>query len=311
MSESTSQSQHQGPGDGLSRRAFVRAAAAGGVVAAGAAGFIGWSSTRSEREHNPLVANQTLTAARVSGALSRDPGASAWLSLTAVNVPLLAQNMATPRTLTPSITSLQLRAAHNGNEIGFHLRWSDATVEDIEAIARFRDSVAVQLPVDPNTPTSVMMGQIGRPVHILHWRASWQAEMAAGGRSVRTAFPNAVNDMTPQRVLGEEASRVFYPALYVGNPMASRTRTSAVEELIAEGYGSLTPHAEQRAEGFGVQADGAWSVVIAMPLAGGQNKARLRPGGKTLVAVAAWDGGIGNRGARKQWSNWLALELSP
>src|SRR3972149_1632611 len=92
--------------------------------------------------------------------------------------------------------------------------WADQAVDDIEAIARFRDSVAVELPVDPDRPTSVMMGQIGRPVHILHWRASWQSEMESGSRSVQRAFPNAVNEVTPEAVLGEEASRGYHPALY-------------------------------------------------------------------------------------------------
>lgn len=309
MNENPNDNQQVPLRDGLSRRKFVKAAAAGGVVAAGAAGVIGWGATRQEGEHDAIVASQQVDARRVSGGLPRDPRDSAWLAQPAVDVPMLAQHMTTPRILDVAIPVVKIRAMHNGAEIGFHLEWSDASVEDIEAIARFRDSVAVQFPVDPRTPTSVMMGQLGRPVHILHWRASWQSEIAIGARKVRTAFPNAANDVTPEQLMGEDAARVYYPALYVGNAMATRGRTTAVEELVAEGYGTLTTHSEQQAEGLGVQSQGAWSVAIIRPLAANGTKARLRPGARTLVAVAAWDGAAGNRGARKQWSNWMTLEL--
>jgi hypothetical protein len=309
MNEESMQQNPPGPRQPMSRRAFVRAAGAAGAVAAGAAALVGWSSTRTQDEYDPIRASQKVVSGRISGPLPRDPQDGLWRSAAPVDVPLLAQNMATPRSHDIAIASMRLRSLHNGSEIGFHLEWQDDSVEDIEAIARFRDSVAVQLPVRANEPTSVMMGQAGRPVHILHWRASWQGDMERGGRKVRHAFPNATNDVTPEQVMGEDAARVYYPALYVGNHMATRDRVSAVEELVAEGYGSLTSHAEQRAEGRGVQAQGQWSVAIVMPLNGGTNKARLRPSETTLVAVAAWNGAANNRGARKQWSNWLGLEV--
>ena len=296
-----------GPG-GVSRRAFIQGAAGAGAAAA-VAGAAGWLVTGGADEFETEPPKNRIVARRASGSVPRDPGDATWRSLTSLAVPMLAQNMTTPRVKAPTIQTIALRSLHNGSEIGFHLEWADKAVDDIEAIARFRDSVAVELPVDPDRPTSVMMGQIGRPVHILHWRASWQSEMESGSRSVQRAFPNAVNEVTPEAVLGEEASRVYYPALYVGNLMASRKRTTPVEELIAEGFGTLTAQEDQRAEGRGVQSNGLWSVVIVVPISGSANQVSLKPGGMTRVALAAWDGGAGNRGARKQWSNWISLEL--
>src|SRR3989304_4651578 len=281
-----------GPGGG-SRRALIQRAAGAGAA----------EECETEPPKNRIVAR------RASGSVPRDPGDATWRSLTSLAVPMLAQNMTTPRVKAPTIQTIALRSLHNGSEIGFHLEWADQAVDDIEAIARFRDSVAVELPVDPDRPTSVMMGQIGRPVHILHWRASWQSEMESGSRSVQRAFPNAVNEVTRGAVLGEEASRVYSPALYVGNLMASRKRTTPVEELIAEGFGTLTAQEDQRAEGRGVLTDGLWSVVIVVPISGSANQVSLKPGGMTRVALAAWDGGAANRGARKHGGNWVSLEL--
>src|SRR5690606_14269954 len=100
----------------------------------------------------------------------------------------------------------------------------------------------------------------------------------------------------------------FYPALVANNPMARRGRTSPVEDLSAMGFGSLTSQAEQTASGRGVFERG-WHVILSTPLAGGEHKTALRPGLTTSIAFAIWDGGAGNRGSRKQWSNWTELEL--
>jgi DMSO reductase family type II enzyme heme b subunit len=300
--------EQQEPGQGgLSRRGFVKGAAAAGAV--GAAGAAGWLVFAGGGEEKTAAVGVVFRARKAVAALPRDPLDQAWAAVTPLQVPLLPQHMTTPRSTTATIDQILARVLHNGSEVAFQLEWIDDEVDDVEAIQRFRDSVAVQLPVDPKVPTSVMMGEIGRPVHILHWRASWQSEMANGGRQVRTAFPNAVNEVTPETVLGEEAARVFYPALAVGNPMADRNRKSAVEELVAEGFGTLTPHRDQRAEGRGVLTEGGWAVVIVVPMSGGKNQAKLKSGDSTPLAFAAWDGGAGNRGARKQWSNWVTLEL--
>lgn len=295
------------PPAGVSRRAFIRGAAATGAVAA-AAGAGAWLVTGGPEEKAYAPPKERVFAARTA-AVPRDPQDAAWRPLAPLVVPLLAQSMTTPRVAVPTIDTIALRCLHDGSAIAFHLEWADRTKDDVEAIARFRDSVAVELPVHPEFPTSVVMGQPGRPVHILHWRASWQSELDSA-RTVQRAFPYAVNEVTPEAVLGEEGSRVYYPALYVGNPMASRKRTSAVEELVAEGFGTLTAYPEQKAEGRGVLVDSRWSVVIVMPLRGGPNKASLSPGGISRLALAAWDGGAGQRGARKQLSSWVALELA-
>ena len=127
--------------------------------------------------------------------------------------------------------------------------------------------------------------------------------------TIRDAFPHAVSDVSPEDVFKPELAQKYYPAQVAGNAMAERKRTSPVEELVAEGFGTITSQAEQRAEGFGVYSGGRWEVVLIVPMAGKENQVSLHPGGHTSVAVAVWNGGKGDRGARKQFAYWSGLEL--
>ena len=80
-------------------------------------------------------------------------------------------------------------------------------------------------------------------------KASWQADVDRGQQTVRDAFPNGFNDWIPEELMDPELARVFYPGLAAGNPLSAAGKTSPVEELIAEGFGTLTHQAEQRATG--------------------------------------------------------------
>jgi DMSO reductase family type II enzyme heme b subunit len=289
----------------LSRRAIVLLVA---LVIGGLTAFGQFLALLFRVEPKPPV-DADVRARFVEGPLPDDPTDPQWTAALPVGVTLLAQQMATPMLDEATISEMQLRVLHNGREIGFRLEWPDDTVNDLEAMGQFRDSVAVQLPVRGDGTTPVTMGGPGWPVHILHWKASWQRQLADGPRRVRDAFPYAVNKTTPEQLMGEEAARVVYPALYVGNIAAARERQSPVEELVAEGFGTLTTHDQQRATGNGLLANGRWQVVLRMPMAGDDGQPALQPASSTLLALAAWDGGHGQRGARKHWSNWLSLYL--
>lgn len=292
----------------VDRRTFVRTGAA--VVAGAAAIGLG---SRSDKGHGDLGLTATTASLAVprTSEVPRDPMHSAWRGVPDLVVPLLPQTMAAPRLTMDDLVvpEIRLQMQHTGSEIGFRLDWTDDGVDDLEAIGRFRDSVAVQMPVLDDEPTTVAMGQRDRPVHVLHWRSSWQRELDEGPRTLRRAYPNAVNEMPPGQVLGETADSMLSPAVAAGNVVAVRRRVSAVEELQGQGLGTFAAYDEQRAEGRGVHGDGRWAVVIVMPMKGGKNQVTLSPGRPTLVALAAWNGGRGNRGARKQWSHWLRAEL--
>ncbi len=297
----------------FNRRTFAQAAL-GTAAAAGAAYLTGWSAVRHAEhdDHKDTELTQHVVAKKIGAAIPRDPAAAEWKDVAAVEMPLMQQFMVAPR-LQPDglIPNATLKVMHNGSEIGFLVSWGDLGSNDLEVVGRFRDSVAVQLPVDPSGQIGVVMGQPGRPVHILHWRASWQRTVQKGPRTVKDMYPNAVNDFPPETLLkaSPEVAKQWYPALLAGNSMAQRERKSPVEELVAEGYGTITSHAEQRADGSGVNTAGRWNVVLVMPMSGNQQQPVLKPGSSTRVAIAVWDGGKGDRGARKQFAGWVGLEL--
>jgi hypothetical protein len=286
----------------VSRRAFVGTLVGAGAVVAGAAVF-GATVATQEDKTDKLIAHFR------SGSIpAEDPEGGAWGDLPVYEVPLVPQQMTPPTLVSTVIPTLKVRAMPNGAQLAFQLRWEQGQANEIDAMSRFHDAVAVQLPTTAEAP-AISMGQPGAPVHILQWRASWQLDIDKGRQTVEDAFPNMPKDLLrPQSIMTAEQSKVYYPGLYVGNPMSALTRTSPVEEMTSIGFGSLTDLNEQKAVGKGVFDGGDWTVAIGTSMAGGE-EGRFTGDTATKVAFAAWNGGKDNRGSRKQYANWVDLHL--
>ena len=97
-----------------------------------------------------------------------------------------------------------------------------------------------------------------------------------------------------------------------GNPLSNPSRTSAAEEAVAKGLGTLTSRrpAMQRIQAKGLWQDGRWRVVLHRPLAPNEEgDLTLRPGQEVRVAFAVWDGHAGDRNGQKSVSIWNILKL--
>jgi len=266
-----------------------------------------------------LVASGPARAAAPSGAevvavrsakLPTAPDDAEWGVAPVHTAQLLLQDMVEPRLMEASTPKVDVRALTDGSRIVFRLEWADATTNDLPGIARYTDACAVQLPVStgPDVPAP-QMGEPARPVEITYWRASWQA--AADGRpdTIKALYPGAAVDHYPFEAAslppGSEAQREmaqrYAPARALGNEMAG-PKGRAVQDLIAEGPGTLRPAAEARSEGRGVRTDTGWAVVLSRPLPKG-----VRAGQRTQVAVAVWQGAQEEAGARKMRSAWVPL----
>ena len=266
----------------------------------------------------PDLPAKELRVARAGGELpSADPFSPAWERARPVLVPLLLQDVAEPRLTEKGIETLELRSLHDGERIAFRIEWADEASEDLVDTGRSADGVAIQFPAsnaEGGVPDS-MMGEKGKPVAITYWRAAWQRRVDGGTHGIAALYPNALIDhYPPDAAKGEEdranLTRLYEPPVAVGNPVAVREVASPVEDLRAEGFGTLAPAAKTRSSGKGVHRDGAWHVVIARPLdlAPG-SPTSLRPGKSTYIAVAVWDGGKNQRGALKMRSIWVPLEI--
>jgi hypothetical protein len=224
---------------------------------------------------------------------------------------LLLQDLVEPRLMKPSTQEVRVRAVSSDSEIAFRLTWNDSVDNSLPGAARFSDACAVQLPkkLEPNPPDP-QMGQAGRPVEITFWRADWQGSVNGRGDTIRDLYPNAAVDHYPYQAgslekdaaAQKEMELRYSPARALGNHR-SGPRTSAVEDMIAEGPGTLAPVAgASSSKGQGVRSASGWSVVISRKLPEG-----LGPRQRTQVAFAVWEGSAQEVGSRKMRTGWIPL----
>ncbi|MBI2992963.1 MAG: hypothetical protein HYY48_02160 [Gammaproteobacteria bacterium] len=244
-----------------------------------------------------------------------DPEALHWPNTVPVQITMLPQVITTPNNPNPAIKTVTVRAAHNGAWLGVLVEWDDPTKSDRIVVDQFGDQVALEFPLiygKDNLP-SPMMGNVGKPVDIWQWRAAFQRDLDEGEPGVRDLYPNTSVDVYPDEVLRATDARPYTGALGVDNLISHPHGASPVLEQTAEGFGTLTVMPEdQDTDGKGVWKDGKWRVVFTHPLTpASRNSTHFAAGLETVMAVAVWDGGSREVGARKAWANWVPFRLAP
>lgn len=260
-----------------------------------------------------VSAQEALQAIRVTdpGPLV-NPEAVFWKAAKPVPVMMIPQIVTTPMNFNAAIKSLNVKAAHNGQWIAILIEWNDPTKNDRIMLDEFGDQVAVAMPVryKADALPSPMMGNPGGRLNVWQWRAAFQHDIDKGEPEIRDLYPNVLVDVYPDQVLRAIDARPYMGALGVDNPV-SRPKQSPVLEQMAEGWGTLTVTPEQNGDGKGIWKNGVWRVVITHPLTGtSETQAHLEPGGETVAAFAAWDGGNREVGSRKAWSALIPLKLA-
>lgn len=240
------------------------------------------------------------------------PTDSAWSSAPEHTARLLLQDLVDPRLMKPSTAEVHVRALTSGSEIAFRLSWADPVVNDTPGPGRFLDGCAVQIPKtrEPNPPDP-QMGQSAKPVEIAFWRADWQASVNGRKDSIQSIYPNASVDhypfeaksLEPGSAAQKEMAARYAPAQAVGNRRVG-PREFPVEDLIAEGPGTLSPNAGAGSRARGERTADGWSVVIVRKMPEG-----LAPKERTQIAFAVWEGSQREVGARKMRSGWIPLSV--
>ncbi len=271
----------------------------------------------------PLVSSQGLTifAEWVDRDLPEyDLHSDLWQRAVAVTVPLSAQKVSKPMLLESKVKSVSVRALQNATRLAFLVEWDDATRDDsMVRVQDFRDAVALQFPQASGQPF-YCMGQQGGNVSIWHWKADWQADIAAR-QDMETLYPNMYVDQYPftKQAAGISAGPKDYedanylPALQAGNLFASAVRASPVENLVAGGFGTLTalPPEGQNVQGYGEWKDGKWQVIFSRALTSDvKGDITFSPGKSYSVAFAVWDGANSERNGQKSTSQWITLQLN-
>ena len=210
-----------------------------------------------------------------------DPFDPAWKTASEHVAQLIPQDLVEPRQMQATTAEVRVRTLAHGDEIGFRLEWTDPTRDDLNDPGRFSDACAVQVParIEPTVPAP-QMGEPDRAVEITFWSANWQAQIDGRGDSIRDIYPNAtvdhypfearslVKDSPEQRAM---AAR-YAPARALGNPVAG-PRTTPVQDLIAQGPGTLAPAPQSRSRGRGVRTANGWAVVLIRQLPAGLSAA--------------------------------------
>lgn len=238
------------------------------------------------------------------------PDDGAWADAPVHTASLLLQDLVEPRLLEPSTSNVRVRAISNGVQIAVRLEWDDAVDDNAPTAANFVDACAMQVPVTLGADLPApQMGDLDRPVEITYWRASWQAVVDGRGDSIKDLFPGALPDhypfeaasLTPGSPEQQAMAARYAPARSLGNAMAG-PRERPVQDLIANGPGTLEPGPATDSDGMGRRTETGWAVVLTRRLPNG-----VTPGGRGQIAFAVWEGSHDEVGARKMRTGWIPL----
>ncbi len=244
--------------------------------------------------------------------ITLDANASIWTDVPLHVSKMLLQDLVDPRLMEPSTSEVSVKAITDGKDIAFRIEWADATQNDIPGPKHMIDGCAVQLPAktDANVPAP-QMGETGKTVEISFWRADWQAIVEGRPDAIAAIYPNATVDHYPSEAkpfekdpaAQAEAANRYAPARALGN-RRSGPREQPVEDLIAEGPGTLSPAANAVSRGKGARTAKGWAVVIVRP-----SPAGFSATSPSQAAFAVWEGSHSETGARKMRTGWVPLLL--
>jgi mono/diheme cytochrome c family protein len=244
----------------------------------------------------------SMDVATVDGEIDFDPENPIWDKIPAYAVhtlPLSARNN--------PVNRIKVQTAVNDEAIAFRLQWHDPNPDRSSTRHEdFKDAVAIEFALGDavlhkhgHSEPFFGMGNRAKVVNIWQWRADWQTEIETK-KKLEYATDGIDLDVM---IFGGEV-----------NPVESLNpfRDVPVEEMNAEGFGTLTPQPQtkQNIFGKGVWKDGIWTVVFYRTLET-LNKWDIvfqneRP---VLIAFAIWDGSNQDRNGRKVISMWQKLEM--
>ena len=241
-----------------------------------------------------------------------------------VVVPLQKQDKSFPNG-GGSVSNAEVKAIHDGLSIYFQVKWKDPTRNArVIAVQEFRDAVALMFPLgtvlmDPAEHFSPRMGDREKPVNLWHWKSDWEADMLVKGEleDVESQYPNMHDDfnLNPYSAYYHRDLITSIAVLSGGraarNLLSQPGRGRSVEDLNAEGFGTLTTQDHQDVFGCSRYEDGEWTVIFYRALiTEDPHDAQFVPGGNTYFNMAVWNGGEKDRNGQKNISiQWHPLSI--
>ncbi len=218
---------------------------------------------------------------------------------------------------------ITVQALHDGRELGLLLTWADET-HDHTAIRPqdFRDAAAIEFSLTPDPPFFAM-GAAGEFVNIWMWKSERQADLEPAFQDLDKIYPYMGIDSYPNLQLSPleqpvrhsltlQSDPTFVTGWGAGNIVSDPTRKSPSEDLVAQGFGTLSarPKLDQQVDATGIFSTGTYRVQFRRALEGrGGRAASLKPGTVLPVAFAVWNGSAGDRDGKKSVTIWQDLIL--
>jgi hypothetical protein len=243
-----------------------------------------------------------------------------WKTVATYKQPLQRQFLIEPKPIDVGVKEVLVQSIHDGKYIAFRLVWKDPVRNDSPKIMNFSDGASIQFPVKKNPLPEYFMGALNMPVHILYWKAWRSADRKNGYQNAKTAYPNmAVNLYQfdyPVQGTGTAKTQaekdIFIPGKAAGNPV-SLAHKEVIEELSAEGPGTLKSKALENTTGEAEWKNGEWTLVFRRPMSVEDSGSVQFKTGETMpVAFAVWEGSRNESAGRKAVSPaWAEVKVEP
>lgn len=202
-----------------------------------------------------------------------------------------------------AVLGARVAALHDGETLALRIRWQDASADGPKKnMPVYADAVAVQLSTEEH-PAFFGMGHRGGPTNIWHWRAMYVFD-AEDMDALVSLLPHRVGDW----LTGVGTKRVpFYQ--FVDAPLAVSGETVAVRPAgmrVREQQEGLPTWIA----GDAAWADGEWRVVLRRALEPSSlRELPLRPGTRTSINFAIWDGALRDLRGQKSVTIWHELAI--
>jgi mono/diheme cytochrome c family protein len=275
------------------------------------------SLSSEEQRRRTEMRRFEIVAARVSS-LPSHPDDGLWSSAARVNLHLMPLWWRAQRP-----EELTVQALHDGKDLALLLSWMDETHDHTAMRPQdFRDAVAVQFALTGDPPFFAM-GAAGEHVNIWMWKSERQADLEPAFQDLEKVYPHIGIDAYPnlqlspleqplRHALTLRSDPTFVTGWGAGNIVSDPTRKSSVEDLSAQGFGTLTarPKLDQTVEATGSYSTGTYRVAFRRRLEGrGRGAVSLTRGRSFPIAFAVWNGSAGDRDGKKSVTIWQELKL--
>lgn len=213
------------------------------------------------------------------------PTDKAWNQVKAVTIPLMRQDFVAPRG-GGSVKDLQVASIYTDGEILIKLTWEDKTKNSqFSPTEKYSDACAVEFPVNDKQMPSFALGEKGNPVNAWLWRAIVEEKE-------KIDYPPAYSD--------------FYRSGSIDTVIKNEQPTA--ENLVAEGFGTVTSLEVQDVQAQGIWKNGQWVVVMKRRLDSASGAA-FKKDMIIPIAFAIWDGANAERDGIKSISPWHLLKI--